>query len=126
MKHHAHDGAAAQRWHGCGCGCGCGGRRRRPSADPRGVRAVPAEHDARGAGGGVGDVAAAHRAVRGLRRRRLRALRLGEVVGVHIDESLLEDGVYQTERARPIMRGGGPGDYFTITEANKFFMGRPE
>ena len=51
---------------------------------------------------------------------------LGEVVGVHIDESLLEDGVYQTERARPIMRGGGPGDYFTITEDNKFFMGRPE
>ncbi len=50
---------------------------------------------------------------------------LGEVVGVHIDMGMLEDGVYQTARARPILRGGGPGDYFTVTEANKFLMERP-
>ena len=50
---------------------------------------------------------------------------LGEVVGVHILESLIEDGVYQTGKAEPIMRGGGPADYFAVTEANKFQMGRP-
>ncbi len=49
---------------------------------------------------------------------------MGEVVGVHIDETMLEDGIYQTARARPILRGGGPGDYFTVTENDKFFMPR--
>ena len=51
---------------------------------------------------------------------------LGEVVGVHIDEAMLDDGIYQTARARPILRGGGPGDYFTVTEQDKFFMARPD
>ena len=51
---------------------------------------------------------------------------MGEVVGVHIDASLLEDGVYQTARARPVVRGGGPGDYFTITPQTQFFMPRPQ
>ena len=51
---------------------------------------------------------------------------LGEVVGVHIHETMLEDGIYQTARARPILRGGGPGDYFTITDNDKFFMPRPD
>jgi flavin reductase (DIM6/NTAB) family NADH-FMN oxidoreductase RutF len=51
---------------------------------------------------------------------------MGEVVGVHIDTSLLEQGVYQTARARPVVRGGGPGDYFTITPDVQFFMPRPE
>jgi hypothetical protein len=32
---------------------------------------------------------------------------LGEVVAVHIDESLLEDGIYQTAKAQPILRAGG-------------------
>ena len=50
---------------------------------------------------------------------------LGEVVMVHIDEQLLKDGIYQTAAAQPLMRGGGPGDYFTITEAQKFVMMRP-
>jgi flavin reductase (DIM6/NTAB) family NADH-FMN oxidoreductase RutF len=49
----------------------------------------------------------------------------GEVVCVHIDDSLLDDGVYQTIAADPILRGGGPGDYFTISEAAKFIMLRP-
>ena len=50
---------------------------------------------------------------------------LGEVVGVHIMENLIKDGVYQTTRAEPVMRGGGPSDYFCITEANRFQIGRP-
>lgn len=50
---------------------------------------------------------------------------LGEVVGVHIDPTLLIDGVYQTAAASPILRGGGPADYFEISEALKFKMRRP-
>lgn len=51
---------------------------------------------------------------------------LGEVVGVHINQTLIEKGVYQTTFAQPILRGGGPGDYFTVTDANKFQMFRPK
>ena len=51
---------------------------------------------------------------------------LGEVVGVHIMETLIEDGVYQTTRAEPVMRGGGPADYFGISEANRFQIFRPK
>ncbi|MBB3193906.1 flavin reductase family protein [Roseateles terrae] len=50
-------------------------------------------------------------------------LTLGEVVGVHIDERLLVDGVYDTAAARPVLRGGGPADYFELGE--KFQMRRP-
>ena len=39
---------------------------------------------------------------------------LGEVVGVHIDRTLLVDGVYNTAAAHPILRGGGPADYFEL------------
>ncbi len=49
----------------------------------------------------------------------------GEVVAVHIDRSVIKDGVYQTTAAEPILRGGGPGDYFKVTEADKFVMLRP-
>ncbi|KTT74118.1 flavin reductase family protein [Sphingomonas endophytica] len=49
---------------------------------------------------------------------------LGEAVAVHIDRAMLEDGVYRTERARPILRGGGPAEYFEAGE--KFAMRRPE
>ena len=48
---------------------------------------------------------------------------LGEVVQVHIDPALLDDGVYRTERARPILRGGGAGDYFEL--GDRFDMRRP-
>lgn len=51
---------------------------------------------------------------------------LGEVVGVHIDPAMLEDGVYQTARAEPVMRGGGWGDYFAVTEDALFRMRRPD
>jgi flavin reductase (DIM6/NTAB) family NADH-FMN oxidoreductase RutF len=50
---------------------------------------------------------------------------LGEVVGVHIARHLLKDGIYDTAGARPILRGGGPADYFEITEAARFRMFRP-
>ncbi|HIW92007.1 MAG TPA: flavin reductase family protein [Candidatus Corynebacterium avicola] len=50
----------------------------------------------------------------------------GEVVGVHIDRSLLKDGIYQTAQADPVLRAGGPADYFTLTEENRFQMERPE
>jgi flavin reductase (DIM6/NTAB) family NADH-FMN oxidoreductase RutF len=51
---------------------------------------------------------------------------LGEVVGVHIDRSLLKDGVYDTAAAQPILRGGGPADYFTIGPEQLFRMFRPQ
>lgn len=50
---------------------------------------------------------------------------LGEVVGVHIARWLLKDGVYDTAAAQPILRAGGPSDYFAIDAAHKFRMLRP-
>ncbi|CAO97258.1 flavin reductase family protein [Erwinia tasmaniensis] len=51
---------------------------------------------------------------------------LGEVVLIHIDEALLEDGVYQTAKAEPILRAGGPSAYYTISEAHRFDLTRPD
>ena len=48
---------------------------------------------------------------------------LGEVVGVHIAPELLKDGVYDTAAAHPILRGGGPADYFELGAL--FRMTRP-
>ena len=50
---------------------------------------------------------------------------LGQVVGVHIARRLLNDGIYDTAAAEPILRGGGPADYFTVTRDNLFKMFRP-
>jgi flavin reductase (DIM6/NTAB) family NADH-FMN oxidoreductase RutF len=50
---------------------------------------------------------------------------LGEAVAIHIDKAMLDDGIYQTARPRPIVRGGGPADYFEIGEAALFRMYRP-
>ncbi|MDT0633439.1 flavin reductase family protein [Spectribacter hydrogenoxidans] len=50
----------------------------------------------------------------------------GEVVGVHIDRMLIVDGIYDTAAARPILRAGGPADYFGIDAENLFRMARPE
>jgi flavin reductase (DIM6/NTAB) family NADH-FMN oxidoreductase RutF len=50
---------------------------------------------------------------------------LGEVVGVHIAQRLLKDGVYDTASAGHILRGGGPADYFTIGPEQLFRMFRP-
>jgi flavin reductase (DIM6/NTAB) family NADH-FMN oxidoreductase RutF len=50
---------------------------------------------------------------------------LGEVVGVHIADNLLIGGVYDTAAAHPVLRGGGPADYFEIDIAQRFRMFRP-
>jgi flavin reductase (DIM6/NTAB) family NADH-FMN oxidoreductase RutF len=52
-------------------------------------------------------------------------LTLGQVVGVHIADSLLREGEYDTAAARPILRGGGAGDYFEIAPDDLFRMTRP-
>ena len=49
----------------------------------------------------------------------------GEAVAIHIRKDLIQDGVYNTVLAEPITRGGGPADYFTIGEAQRFRMVRP-
>ncbi|MBL5966160.1 flavin reductase family protein [Lelliottia amnigena] len=51
---------------------------------------------------------------------------LGEVVGIHIRETLLEDGIYQTAKANPILRAGGPTAYYSISEAQRFDLVRPD
>ncbi len=48
----------------------------------------------------------------------------GEVVGVHIDEQFLVDGIYDTAAPRPVMRGGGPSAYYEVGE--RFDLGRPQ
>ena len=50
---------------------------------------------------------------------------LGEVVGVHIREDLLVDGVYDTAAAQPVLRGGGPSAYFEVSPDSRFDMVRP-
>ena len=52
-------------------------------------------------------------------------LTLGEVVGVHIAAHLIADGLYDTVAAHPVVRGGGPADYFEVTGAARFRMVRP-
>jgi flavin reductase (DIM6/NTAB) family NADH-FMN oxidoreductase RutF len=50
---------------------------------------------------------------------------LGEVVGVHIANELLRDGIYDTAAAGHILRAGGPADYFTVGPEQLFRMHRP-
>ena len=52
-------------------------------------------------------------------------LTLGEVVAVHIARDFLIDGIYDTAAAQPVMRAGGPADYYGITAENRFRMHRP-
>jgi hypothetical protein len=47
------------------------------------------------------------------------------VVGVHIERSLLDHGIYRTAAAHPILRGGGAADYFEIAADHLFRMTRP-
>lgn len=53
-------------------------------------------------------------------------LTLGEVVGVHIADELIVDGSYQTLRGDPVMRAGGPADYFGISADAAFKLYRPQ
>lgn len=50
---------------------------------------------------------------------------LGEVVAVYIARHLLHNGIYDTAAADPVLRGGGPADYFTLDAAHRFRMFRP-
>ena len=50
---------------------------------------------------------------------------LGEVVGIHIAQHLLQNGIYDTASSDTVLRGGGPADYFTVTKDNLFKMFRP-
>lgn len=50
---------------------------------------------------------------------------LGEVVAVHIDQSLLKDGVFDTFNAGIILRAGGPSAYAEIRPESRFDMKRP-
>ncbi|MDO6840882.1 flavin reductase family protein [Paraglaciecola chathamensis] len=50
---------------------------------------------------------------------------MGEVVGVHIDNSLIEEGIYNTALAKPVLRAGGAGDYFKVNSEQKFTLNRP-
>lgn len=51
---------------------------------------------------------------------------LGEAVAIHIDEALLENGIYQTAKAQPILRAGGPSAYYAISEDQRFDLVRPD
>ena len=48
----------------------------------------------------------------------------GEVVGVHIDEAFLIDGIYDTAAPRPVLRAGGPSAYYEL--GDRFDLGRPQ
>jgi flavin reductase (DIM6/NTAB) family NADH-FMN oxidoreductase RutF len=50
---------------------------------------------------------------------------LGEVVAVHIAQSSLKEGVYDTAAAGHVLRGGGAADYFTVGPEQLFRMHRP-
>lgn len=49
---------------------------------------------------------------------------LGQVVGVHIEDRFIVDGLVDTAAMRPIMRGGYM-DYFVATPETKFSIQRP-
>jgi flavin reductase (DIM6/NTAB) family NADH-FMN oxidoreductase RutF len=48
---------------------------------------------------------------------------IGQVVGVHLDQSAIVDGTVDTARLRPVARLGGPADYTVVTDV--FRMTRP-
>lgn len=50
----------------------------------------------------------------------------GEVVHAHIHKDLLIDGIYDTVKGRPVLRGGGLSDYFEIVESGRFPMKKPQ
>lgn len=49
----------------------------------------------------------------------------GEVIGVHIRQDHLHNGIYQVAKSQHVLRGGGREEYFTVTEGQKFFVTRP-
>jgi flavin reductase (DIM6/NTAB) family NADH-FMN oxidoreductase RutF len=49
----------------------------------------------------------------------------GEVVAVHIERTLLRDGIFDTFGADIVLRGGGPSAYARIAPQSRFDMRRP-
>ena len=49
---------------------------------------------------------------------------IGQIVGMHALRSCLEDGLYRTELANPVLRAGYADEYWEIGEAGKFAMRR--
>ncbi len=49
---------------------------------------------------------------------------IGQVVGVHLDEAVLADGIVDTARVRPVARCGGPADYTVVERIFRMF--RPQ
>jgi flavin reductase (DIM6/NTAB) family NADH-FMN oxidoreductase RutF len=49
----------------------------------------------------------------------------GEVIGIHIEERLISNGIYDTANAQHVVRGGGPADYFSIGPEQLFKIYRP-
>jgi flavin reductase (DIM6/NTAB) family NADH-FMN oxidoreductase RutF len=50
---------------------------------------------------------------------------LGQIVGIHIAQNVIVDGVYDLIRAQPISRAGGIGDYYQPTADGYFHMPKP-
>jgi flavin reductase (DIM6/NTAB) family NADH-FMN oxidoreductase RutF len=50
-----------------------------------------------------------------------RFIAFGQVIGVHIDERFIKDGLLDTAEMKPILRAGYQ-DYFVVTENAKFSM----
>ena len=50
----------------------------------------------------------------------------GQVVSVHITETCIVNGAFELEKAQPILRAGGKGDYYSISTDNLFEMIRPK
>ncbi|MCW0405014.1 flavin reductase family protein [Xanthomonas sacchari] len=50
---------------------------------------------------------------------------LGEVVGVHIAEHALHDGIYDPAAVATLLRAGGPADYFEVLAQGRLRMSRP-
>jgi flavin reductase (DIM6/NTAB) family NADH-FMN oxidoreductase RutF len=55
-----------------------------------------------------------------------RFIAFGQVIGVHIDDRFIKDGLLDTGAMKPIMRAGYQ-EYFVATSENRFFVkfGRP-
>lgn len=51
---------------------------------------------------------------------------LGEVVQIHIDKSLLKNGIYETGDAGHVLRGGGVADYFAVSKDQLLKLNRPK
>lgn len=50
---------------------------------------------------------------------------LGEAVVIHINPANIKNEIYHCASAKPILRGGGAGDYYEVTDDTLFDMRRP-